>query len=764
MAASTEAPIAEFASAPTPLSPPPSSLSPWSSPLPQIPSSPLLLPSPPTHTSPTYADAPLGYRAAMIQSRATSLPPIPSPPFLLPSADRRSDILETNVPFQKRLCLTALGSRVDYGFINTVDASIQASESRVMTAVEEVIKRVTDLATIQRQDAHELHMRDEDAQDDQALLRAQISILTRERRYFLSMAFSYEREVVISRQAWSRSKDKSTALEASIRTLEAQKIPPKKTTTTPMTDATTKALIAQGVADALANFKAHRSSGNGDDSHDSGSGRRTERAARECTYSDFLKCQPLNFKGTKGVVGLTQWFEKMEYCSDVVKFPRQDRCHDATYGMTWKTLRRMMTDKMFPEEYDEVEKYVGRFPDIIQSSVMTSKPKTMQDAIEFATELMDQKIYTFADGQVENKRKLDNNSKNNQTQQQPFKRQNVARAYIVGPGEKKESFVSTAFSSLIDIVPTTLDHDYDVELADEKIIRVNTIIRGCTLDFLNHSFNIDLIPIELGSFDIIIRVDWLVKYHAVIVCDEKIVRIPFVNEILIVYGDGSNNGHESRLNIIWCQKTQMYFLKGYNVFLVHITTKKAKDTSNEKRLKDIPIVRDFPEAPYRLASFERKELSNQLQKLSDKDFIRPSSSTWGDPVLFVKKNDGSFQMCIDYQELNKPTVKNRHLLLRIDDFIRSTSRSKQEHEDNLKLILELLKKEELYAKFFLSVIPKVQFLGHVIDNKGIHVDPAKIESIKDWASPKTPTEIRQFLGLVVTIEDSLKHSQRSPSQ
>ncbi|GJX44174.1 putative nucleotidyltransferase, ribonuclease H [Tanacetum coccineum] len=233
-------------------------------------------------------------------------------------------------------------------------------------------------------------------------------------------------------------------------------------------------------------------------------------------------------------------------------------------------------------------------------------------------------------------------------------------------------------------------------------------------------------------------------------------------------------------------------------------------------------------APYRLAPSEMKELSEQLQELSNKGFIRPSSSPWGAPVLFVKKKDGSFQMCIDYRELNKLRVKNRYPLPRIDDLfdqlqgssvyskidLRSSyhqlrvrgedipktafrthyghyefqvmpfglinahavfmdfmnrvckpyldksvivfiddiliySKNKQEHEEHLKLILELLKKEELYAKFSKCEfwIPKVQFLGHVIDSKGIHVDPAKIESIKDWASPKSPMEIRQFLGL-----------------
>nr|GEX42038.1 putative reverse transcriptase domain-containing protein [Tanacetum cinerariifolium] len=259
------------------------------------------------------------------------------------------------------------------------------------------------------------------------------------------------------------------------------------------------------------------------------------------------------------------------------------------------------------------------------------------------------------------------------------------------------SFISTAFSSLIDIIPTTLDHGYDVELADGRIIWVNILIGGCTLNFLIHPFNIDLMPVEMGSFDVIIGMDWLVKHHDVIVCDEKLVRVPFNNEILIFHGDRSNNGHESRLNIISCTKTQKYLLKGCPIFLAHVTTKGAEDKSKERRLEDVPIVQDFLEvfpedlpgipptrqvefqinlipgaapmsrAPYRLAPSEMKELSDQLKELSDKGFIRPSSSPWGSPVLFVKKKDGSFRMCIDYQELNKLTMKNRYPLLRIDN-------------------------------------------------------------------------------------------------
>ncbi|GJZ17769.1 putative reverse transcriptase domain-containing protein [Tanacetum coccineum] len=333
------------------------------------------------------------------------------------------------------------------------------------------------------------------------------------------------------------------------------------------------------------------------------------------------------------------------------------------------------------------------------------------------------------------------------------------------------SFVSTAFSSQIDITPSTLDHYYDVELADGRIIGLNAIIRGCTLNFLNHPFNIDLMPVELGSFDVIIGMDWLAKYQAVIVYAEKIVRIPWGNETLIVHGDGSDRGNETRLNIISCTKTQKYMLKGCPIFLAHVTTKETEDKSEKKRLEDVPIVRDFPKvfpedlsglpptrqvefqidlipgaapvarAPYRLAPSEMKELSDQLQELSDKGFIRPSSSPWGAPVLFVKKKDGSFRMCIDYRELNKLTVKNRYPLPRIDDLfdqlqgssvyskidlrqwgggcitsfgckpyldkfvivfiddILIYSKNKKDHEEHLKEILELLKKEELYAKF-----------------------------------------------------------------
>ncbi|GKE40874.1 putative reverse transcriptase domain-containing protein, partial [Tanacetum coccineum] len=267
----------------------------------------------------------------------------------------------------------------------------------------------------------------------------------------------------------------------------------------------------------------------------------------------------------------------------------------------------------------------------------------------------------------------------------------------------------------------TLDVSYAVELANRRISETNTILRGCTLGLLGHPFNIDLMPLELGIFDVIIGMDWLANHHAVIVCDEKIVRIPFGDEVLIIQVPGA-----------------------------------------------APVAR----APYRLAPLELQELYTQLQELSDNGFIRPCSSPWGAPVLFVKKKDGSFWMCIDYCELNKLTIKNRYPLLRIDDLFDQLQGSRvyskidlRSRYHQLRVRVEDISKTAFrtrYGHYEFQVMPfgltnapasKEEHAEHLNfgvtleGGIGIHVDSAKIESIKDWASPKTPTEIRQFLGL-----------------
>ncbi|GJU67203.1 putative reverse transcriptase domain-containing protein [Tanacetum coccineum] len=321
-------------------------------------------------------------------------------------------------------------------------------------------------------------------------------------------------------------------------------------------------------------------------------------------------------------------------------------------------------------------------------------------------------------------------------------RLNNRYAFVLFDSGSDRRFVDTRFSSMLDIDLVKIGASYEVELADGRVVSTNTILKGCTLNLVNHVFEINLIPIELGMFDIIIGMDWLVKHDAAIVCGEKVVSIPYGNKMLIVKRDKG----VSRLKVISCIRAHKYVERGCHLFLAHVTKNKSK----EKRMEDVPVIRDFPEV-----------FPEELPGLPP--------PRQGAPVLFVKKKDRSFIMCIDYRELNKLTVKNRYPLPRIDDLfdqlqvmpfgltnapvvfmdlmnrvckpyldkfvivfiddILVYSKDEEEHGKHLRIILELLKKERLYAN-------------------GVHVDPVKIKAIKCWAALTTPTEVRQFLRLV----------------
>ncbi|GJV55285.1 putative reverse transcriptase domain-containing protein [Tanacetum coccineum] len=631
--------------------------------------------------------------------------------------------------------------------------------------------------------------------------------------------------------------------------------------------------------------------------------------ARECIYHDFLKCQPLNFIGTEGVIGLTGWFKKMETVFHISNCPEKYQVKYATctllnsaltwwnshkrtirieaaYAMSWAELMKLMIEVycprneklvllctiMVPNEEDKVERVFGGLCDNIQGNVIVVEPSQLQDEIRIANNLMDQKLKGYARS-TKNKRRaytVGNNERKGcvgslpycnkckthhagpctvrcrnykrvgymtrdckvtvtpNTQRAPvgnrpgivcyesrrpghfrkdcpkLRNQNrgnktgnkngnktggnkaTARAYTIGGGGTNpdsnvvmgifllnncyasmlfdsgadRSFVSSFFIALLDVAPSTLDTSYVVELADGRISETNVVLRGCT-------------------FDIIIGMDWLAKYHVLIVCDEKVIRIPYGDEVLIVRGDDYDGRSKSKLNIISCAKTQKYMHKGCQVYLAQVTSKKNEDKSEEKQVEDVPIVREFLEvfpedlpglpparqvefqidlvpgatpvarAPYRLAPAELQELSTQLQELSDIGFIRPSSSPWGAPVLFVKNKDGSFWMCTHYRELNRLTVKNQYPLLRIDDLVDQLQGSRVYSKIDLRFGYHQLRvrEEDIPKTAFRTRYGK--FLSHVIDSEGIHVGPAKIESITDWASPKTPTEIRYALILAL---------------
>nr|GEZ05137.1 hypothetical protein [Tanacetum cinerariifolium] len=397
----------------------------------------------------------------------------------------------------------------------------------------------------------------------------------------------------------------------------------------------------------------------------------------------------------------------------------------------------LICTKFVADETEKIDKYVSGLPDNIYRSVKASKPKTLDETIELANDLTDQKLRTYAERQSNNKRKADESFRNDHGhQQQAPKRQNVARVYNIGTGEKKpysgnlpkctkchfhhngpctqkchkcntighfardyrssgntnvanaqrnnrenpkengcfecgatggnasrnpdsnvvtgtfllnncyasilfdtnadRSFISTAFSSLIDIIPTPLGNSYDVELTDGKIVGVDNIMRGCILNFLSHPFNIDLMPVELGSFDVIIGMDWLRRCHAVIVCDEKLVQISYGKETLFLRGNESNNKRESRLTVISCSKDQEYMAKGFvreypKVFLEDLPDLppvRPVEFQIDLILGAAPVAR----APYRLAPSKMKELSKQLKELSKKRLHKTKANVVADAL------------------------------------------------------------------------------------------------------------------------------------
>nr|APU93382.1 putative gag-pol polyprotein [Marshallia obovata] len=425
----------------------------------------------------------------------------------------------------------------------------------------------------------------------------------------------------------------------------------------------------------------------------------------------------------------------------------------------------------------------------------------------------------------------------------------IPAAILFDPGAT-HSFMSYTFFALLNKPTRKLKRKFEIETAKGSL-EVKEEIDDCAITIEGHDFPVSLFLVTLGSFDIILGMDWLSRCGAIVECkDKKILLKAPSGEQLIVCGDKVN----AEAKIISMIKANKFIRRGCEVFLAYA----IENRKEEPKVHEVPVIREFPDvfpddlpgvptereiefqidlvpgakpvarAPYRLAPAEMKELMMQLQDLLDKGFIRPSISPWGAPVLFVKKKDGSMRMCIDYRELNKLTVKNKYPLPRIDDLfdqlqgaswfskidLRSGyhqlrvreedvpktafrtryghyeflvmsfgltnapaafmdlmnrvcrpmldksvivfiddiliySKSHEEHATHLREVLETLREHKLYGKFSKCAfwLQEVQFLGHVINAKGVLVDPAKIEAVLNWNPPKTPTEVRSFLGL-----------------
>nr|GEW33669.1 reverse transcriptase domain-containing protein [Tanacetum cinerariifolium] len=577
---------------------------------------------------PAYDQAQLGSRAAMIH--------------------RGDDIFEEDMPPQRRFALTGPPPGCNVAESSAAAARhLGASERRMMTSIEEVNLRVSYQAQVRRQESANFYTHLHDAQTDHRDIRLEIDVVRGQKT-------AYETEPQEVHQAYLTFEAQNRAPLARLETLEThmshmkwQRQSAKDLAVTQMMcihtleDRARADTVEDTDSSSIIDWAIQRNSTHTQDdaSQSSGGGiRRPVQPTRVCSYTDFMKCQPLNFKGTEGIVGLSQWLEKMESVFHIsgcandnqVKFATctllgaaltwwngQVRTlgHDAAYAMTWGTLKKKLMDKYYPKgeikkqeielwnlrvkgndvaaytqyfqelaltctkflanETEKVDKYIRRLPDNIHGNVMNGSGNGIAQGRVYALGGRD----SSPDSNVIMGMFLLNNR----------------YAKILLDTGADSSFVSTTFSALIDITPTTLENHYDVELADGKIIGIKPIIRGRTLNFMNHPFNIDLMSVPLGSFDVIIGMDWLRKYHGVIICNEKIVCVPFGREMLIFQGNGDNQREESRLNIISCIKAQEYLSKGCDVFLANVTMKEAKDKSEGKRLEDVPIVRDFPE-------------------------------------------------------------------------------------------------------------------------------------------------------------------------
>nr|GEX49514.1 putative reverse transcriptase domain-containing protein [Tanacetum cinerariifolium] len=403
---------------------------------------------------------------------------------------------------------------------------------------------------------------------------------------------------------------------------------PKRTSTSAvpaMNQAIVRKLVADSVAAAMEAQAATMA--NTDNTN-----RNTEQTetpiAGKCSYKEFMSCQTFKFKGTEGAVGLIRWFERTESifsrsnCIEdcKVKFATGTLTENALSWWnrpTYWNIRSLqnhlelvvLCPTMVPNSEKLMKVFIGGLPRSIEGNVTASKPKTLEEAITITQRLMDQVTkHNYVQETNNHKRKFDdrrtftnnnyqnnrsnNNNRNNDHHHQQNRRQVTFRAY--------------AATQL-----KTVDTTYGIEMANGNLVGTNTVIQGCTLILLNQPFEIDLMPIKLGSFDVVIGMDWLSKYHAKITSDEKVVNIPI---------DGKT---------------------------LNIRAQVMEKKSDEKRLEDLPVVREFPEvfpenlpglpsirqvelqidlilgappvagAPYRLAPLEMQELSNKLQELVD---------------------------------------------------------------------------------------------------------------------------------------------------
>ncbi|GKC59063.1 putative reverse transcriptase domain-containing protein, partial [Tanacetum coccineum] len=439
---------------------------------------------------------------------ALPLPPLPPPLYIPPPVDHRDDIPESEQPPGKRLCLSTLSSRYEIRESSTArptgDPAEAVPEITPMT-VGEVNARVIEHAELHEHDTQDLYALLEDVQDSRSRISQRVDmdsqrvdLLMGDRMTLQETVWMVEEEAYASREAWAHSIGLSQATHQELQThrdhtqhqVYEARFQTQLAEISALRESGRRPQEQMGRArqpgpdamitdhqDASRDADSHRNSTNGDASHSShGDDQRNVQTARPCYYADFMKCQPLNFKGTEGVVSLTWWIEKMESIFNISGCAIENQVKFATctllgaaltwwdgqirtlgpeaYAMTWEGLKKKMTDKYCPlaeiqkleielwnlkfcaNETEKINKYIRGLPDNIYGNVKSSKPKTLDETIELANDLMNQKLRTYTE-KSDNKRKADESSRNNHGhQQQPFKKQNTARVYNMGTAPK----------------------------------------------------------------------------------------------------------------------------------------------------------------------------------------------------------------------------------------------------------------------------------------------------------------------------------------
>nr|GEV34100.1 reverse transcriptase domain-containing protein [Tanacetum cinerariifolium] len=423
------------------------------------------------------------------------------------------------------------------------------------------------------------------------------------------------------------------------------------------------------------------------------------------------------------------------------------------YTDKFHELARLVPHLLTPKSR-MIERYVYVFTPQIYGMVVATEPKIIQKAVQISGALTDEVVRNVSIRKVKKRGNvgepnkdtngMDDNKRTRTgnvfaTTVNPIGRENTGTftlnnhfATTLFDSGADYSFVSTTFIPLLGIEPNDLGFRYVNEIASGKLVEIDKVIKGCKLEIEGHVFDIDLIPFGHGSFDVLRVLGERPKEKARFlmvakVGDKKQGKIVVVRDFPKIFQD------------------DLFGLPPI------------------REIKLIPRAMPVAKSPYRLSPSELEELPGELKELQDKGFIRPSSLPWGAPVLVVKKNDGSFRMCIDYRELNKLTVKNRYSLLKIDDLFDQLQESQFFSKIDLSMpfgltnapavFMDLMNKvcRSYLNKFVIMFIDDILIYSKTrdehVEHLRIHVAHSKIEVVKNWKAPRTPTEVRSFLGL-----------------